>query len=212
MCWVGLVLGSVLTVPAEAALLSRLDGRAAYDDVLDITWVTDAGLSGEGGWREQVAWADGLSLGGAQDWRLASISVAAGLPTGVADRGGIVDCSTSTERACRDNELGYMYYHNLGGSEGDDLTGNQTVDGVDLMNIQSYYWSGTELDSTSAWDFNFGSGTQGLGRKLNDNYGWAVRSGDIAVIPVPPAVWLFGSGLLGLLGLAKRKRWHLMIR
>jgi hypothetical protein len=28
--------------------------------------------------------------------------------------------------------------------------------------------------------------------------------GDCAVIPVPPAVWLFGSGLVGLLGIARR--------
>jgi hypothetical protein len=28
----------------------------------------------------------------------------------------------------------------------------------------------------------------------------------IGVVPIPPAVWLFGSGLLGLIGLARRKR------
>jgi hypothetical protein len=27
-----------------------------------------------------------------------------------------------------------------------------------------------------------------------------------AVVPVPAAVWLFGSGLLGLVGIAKRKK------
>ncbi|HEN46860.1 MAG TPA: VPLPA-CTERM sorting domain-containing protein, partial [Mizugakiibacter sp.] len=26
-----------------------------------------------------------------------------------------------------------------------------------------------------------------------------------AVVPVPAAVWLFGSGLLGLIGMAKRR-------
>lgn len=29
---------------------------------------------------------------------------------------------------------------------------------------------------------------------------------DIAAIPVPPAAWLFGSGLLGLIGIARRKK------
>jgi hypothetical protein len=37
-----------------------------------------------------------------------------------------------------------MFYYNLGGSIGDDKTGNQTVGGVTLYNIQSFYWSGTE--------------------------------------------------------------------
>jgi len=36
---------------------------------------------------------------------------------------------------------------------------------------------------------------------------WAVHAGNVgAVVPVPVAVWLFGSGLLGLLGLARRKQ------
>lgn len=30
--------------------------------------------------------------------------------------------------------------------------------------------------------------------------------GDAAVVPIPSAVWLFGSGLLGLVGLARRKK------
>jgi hypothetical protein len=33
-----------------------------------------------------------------------------------------------------------------------------------------------------------------------------VLSVDAAVVPVPPAVWLFGSGLLGLVGMARRKK------
>lgn len=29
---------------------------------------------------------------------------------------------------------------------------------------------------------------------------------EVAVVPVPPALWLFGSGLLGLIGIARRKK------
>ena len=31
-------------------------------------------------------------------------------------------------------------------------------------------------------------------------------NGNVAVVPVPAAVWLFGSGLLGFVGVARRKR------
>jgi hypothetical protein len=36
----------------------------------------------------------------------------------------------------------------------------------------------------------------------------AISSGTVigAVVPVPPALWLFGSGLLGLIGIARRKK------
>lgn len=51
------VLFAFITVSANAALVSQLGGRAAYDDVLDITWITNAGLSGGNNWDNQVAWA-----------------------------------------------------------------------------------------------------------------------------------------------------------
>jgi hypothetical protein len=37
------------------------------------------------------------------------------------------------------------------------------------------------------------------------NPGGEIR-GQVSAIPVPAAVWLFGSGLLGLIGMARRKR------
>ena len=187
MWWLGLVVGSVFTVPAEAALLGRLpatpggtDYRAAYDDVLDITWVTDAGLSGLRTWPDMFAWAEGLSLLGANDWRLASMSVSAGVPTGNTD--SVVDCETATELACRDNELGYMYYHNLASILVPDKTGTQTVGDVTLTNIQTFYWSGTEISLGTAWNFSFDSGDNlDQTSKASVIAGWAVRDGDIGL-------------------------------
>ena len=191
--WLGLVVGLVFTVPAGAELLGRLpatpggtDYQAAYDDVLDITWVTDAGLSGVGTWPDQVAWAEGLSLGGANDWRLASMSVLAGVPTGRTE--SVVDCEMATELDCRDNELGYMYYHYLPpGSDigGDNKTGTQTVGDVTLMNIQSGYWSGTEIDLDGVWTFRFSNGNNVGVSKASVIAGWAVRDGDIGLLSDP---------------------------
>jgi hypothetical protein len=39
-----------------------------------------------------------------------------------------------------------------------------------------------------------------------DNVGGSWVVSDVAPIPVPAAVWLFGSGLLGLIGMARRKK------
>ena len=201
------ILFSFISVSANAALVSRLGGAAAYDTVLDITWLTDASPIGGGNWDLQVAWADSLDTLGFDDWRLASMSVSAGVPTGTTD--SVVDCSAESELLCRDNELGYMFYQNMGGSFNDDKTGTQTVDGVELTGVQSFYWSGTAYapNPINAWAFDFSDGVQFNGDKIDPGgHGWAVRAGDVSAVPVPAAVWLFGSGLLGLVGMARRKK------
>ena len=202
---------TLITVPTNAALVGRLpttpgvtDFQAAYDTVLDITWLTNASISGSGTWQEQLDWAESLNTAnylGFDDWRLAS--VAAGLPTGIATN--VIDCSTATELACRDNELGYMFYQNMDGSFDDDKSGNQTVDGVLLTDVQSFYWSGTDSTPAFAWLFSFSSGAQFDFSKTTPLYAWAVQSGDIVAVPIPAAGWLFGTGLLGLIGVARRK-------
>ncbi|MGB7934539.1 MAG: PEP-CTERM sorting domain-containing protein [Gammaproteobacteria bacterium] len=37
-------------------------------------------------------------------------------------------------------------------------------------------------------------------------FAWAVHLSDVSAIPVPATVWLFGSGLLGLIGISRRKK------
>ena len=74
------------------------------------------------------------------------------------------------------------------------------------INIQIPYWSVTEHSLSLAWYFRFDSGLQFSVYKPEFKlYGWAVRDGDVLAAPLPAAVWLFGSGLLGLIGIARRK-------
>jgi hypothetical protein len=78
-----------------------------------------------------------------------------------------------------------------------------------LTNLQpGFYWSGTEYAPYNgyAWGFLFNYGAQSASP---DNYGvdyaLAVRSGQVAAVPLPTTAWLFSSGLLGLIGVARRQ-------
>ena len=138
--------------------------------------------------------ADNLVFQGFDDWRLPSMDV--------NGDNSIVDCNGASELACRDNELGYMYYQNLGGTLFDDLTGNQGL----LQNIEFAHWSSTlfALDPSRAWGFGFGRGVQVSGDRDGLDGAWAVRSGDVtAAVPLPSSVALMVVGLLGLV--ASRK-------
>lgn len=52
----------------------------------------------------------------------------------------------------------------------------------------------------AAWDFDTNSGALYKDFKNGWGFAWAVSPGQIAAVPVPGAVWLFGSGLIGFLG------------
>ncbi len=98
--------------------------------------------------------------------------------------------------------MGNLFYNVLGGT-----THNSNYDL--FSNVQSdYYWSITRNADDplrrSSWRFNMGSGRQDIGSNLGGGYAWAVQSGDVSPIPVPAAVWLFSSGLIGLIGVARR--------
>jgi hypothetical protein len=163
-------------------------------------------------WPGALFWIDAMNAAmylGFDDWRLASLSVAGGLPIGSA--ASVVDCSTATEIACRDNELAYMYYWNLtpvGDTPptdlGTDLTGNQAL----IENIQAAYRPSTEFapdPDDLAWVFGFVSGDQlSIDKELTPS-AWAVRPGDVLAVPEPATWLLFGAGLAGL-AFARRSR------
>jgi hypothetical protein len=80
-----------------------------------------------------------------------------------------------------------------------------------FSNVQSNaYWSATEYapGTSNAWGFGFDYGVQGDVGKSVGFYAWAVHSGNVgaAIVPIPAAVWLFGGGLLGLIGVGRRRR------
>jgi len=196
---------SLLTLTTNAALYDRGNGMI-YDDALDITWLQDANYAKTSGydadgrmtWADANTWADQLSYGGFDDWRLASVG---NTPTG----GWNITAG----------ELGHMFYNNLGNTAGTSILGNvsftdaTTGGGIEsFLNVQSdYYWYAEEHGhpSQAAWIFTTFDGNQSNGGVKNNNFlSWAVRAGDVSSVPVPAAAWLFGSALLGLAGVKRR--------
>lgn len=187
---------------ASAILLDR-GPDMVYDNVLNITWTRNANLPGSSilNWANANAFAANLVFGGFNDWRLPYASVAAGVgPITTLPFGQPCSGLPAGELACRNNEMAYMFYYNLGGTFGSPETGTQTaVGGQVLTGIRPVYWSGTEFSSGFAWRFNFVNGDQSPFGKPNQLSAWAVRPGDVvAAVPEPSSLLLIGVGALGL--------------
>lgn len=184
-------------------------------------------------WTTATAWSAQLNFDGLTGWRLATNTpingrsfyivtpaVNGGGPNGVTfNPAQLLDTYNGTSDdgyniTSPNSELAYMFNVNLGLKNLVNATGIHqlnvgtfgNVANLGLVhNLQSNaYWSGTGLVD-GAWYFDTRTGYQSENYKTILQYAWAVRPGDVAAVPVPGAVWLFGSGLLGLLGLKKRK-------
>ena len=197
-------------------LVDRGDGFI-YDSLQNITWTQDANINGLDNWDNQVAWAAGHSqihseYGTFDDWRLPTVTDTGTSGCNYAYTG--TDCGYNVDTST--GEMASLFYDSLGNLAFYDTSGNSSQSGWGLTNTgpftnlqSSYYWSGTEYapDTYDAWDFSFYFGTQGNGSyKFTGYYALAVRSGDVAAVPVPAAVWLFGSALMGLLGVRRWRR------
>ena len=71
--------------------------------------------------------------------------------------------------------------------------------GIPVLNIMNADGSGVDIDG----DGTLGT-TMASGPFAGSPVGFAGQPA--AVVPVPAAVWLFGSGLIGLVGVARRRR------
>jgi Protein of unknown function (DUF1566) len=182
---------------SDAALLGRApltpggtDYQAYYDDVSGITWIRDANFANTSGysaplypfdygggmyWADAQAWAFQLSVAGVDNWRL---------PTQA--------------------EMGHLHYVTLGhvlysSTPSYALINESTAPFVNVG--WQHYWS-----AESGFVFNFREGTYNSNAApTNPNLAWAVTDGDpLAVVPIPPAVWLLSSAV-GLLAWLRRR-------
>lgn len=96
-----------------------------------------------------------------------------------------------------------LFNANLGEALGSSIASSHNADYNLFSNVQTYvYWSDTVYSNTSnkAVIFNTVAGYQGNSIKESLYNAWAVLPGNVAPVPVPSAAWLFGSGLIGLVG------------
>lgn len=173
---------------ASAALVDR-GGGLIYDTDLNVTWLSNASVNGPMIWTQANTWAANFSYYDSvrevtyTDWRLPTVS-----PDGKSS-----------------SEMGHLFYNELGG----------VADHANYSLFQNFqrggYWTGTTFvpGPYDAWTFNFRNGSQNFSYKQGNFYALAVRPGDVAAmpaspVPVPAAAWLLGSGLLGLIGVARR--------
>lgn len=194
---------------AQAELFDK-GGGLIYDDVLKITWLSDANYAQTSGhdadgrmnWTAANAWADNLSFYDSvrnvtySDWRL---------PTALNQDGN----GSCMGYNCN-SEMGHMFYNNMGvGAGGSILDGANNPNFALFTNLQSnVYWSGTAYapNPANAWGFSTDTGYQGSGYQGNVFYAWAVRDGNVAApIPEPETYAMLLAGL-GLLGVVARRR------
>lgn len=113
------------------------------------------------------------------------------------------------------SELTYMYKVNLGLMDnyttiGDyyssfGIFGNafgmgyahpETVGPINNFQTRGYWLSDENVIPAYAWAVDTFNGSLGYTGKAGlPLYAWAVRDGDVAAVPAPPAIWLFASGL-----------------
>jgi len=221
---------SVAATNTHAALYDRGNGMI-YDSSLNITWLQDAnyakttGYDSDGAmtWDQDTAWAANLNYDGLTGWRLASARLN-GTTTFSTD--GSTDLSFNDTRS----EIGHLFLE-LGNKPEYTTSGTflppgffgltntvfvdaDTNQSVSFLNVQNgMYWEAEEnalIPYAAAWSFDTSNGLQNPGEsKAGNLFAWAVHDGDIAnvsSVPVPAAVWLFGSGLLGLATTARRRK------
>jgi len=204
------------------------DYQAYYDTALNITWLANGNLaatqsfgidafSGAMNWFAAQDWITAMNAAnylGKDTWRLPAVTDTGEPGCDVAYQG--TDCGYNVDMST--GEMAHLYYDTLGNVAYRDANGGRTNcsnsppyclsnTGPFSNLLRNYYWYGTDQPThpSDGWGFYFGLGYQDTYVKSEKLYAWAVHDGDpFAPVPIPPAVFLFGSAI-GVIGWMRRK-------
>jgi hypothetical protein len=195
---------SFATGTVQAELIGR-DNGMVYDSTHDLTWLQDANYAVTSGydidglmtWDEAMTWAQNLTHGGYDDWRLPSVS---------------------NPEFPGSGEFSYLYAYGIDCYRYNDWSTDRSGPFDNMPSHVGYYdsvsyWTNYQTGEQTALTYSF----EGAGFWANYYSGnqktalvrvWAVRDGDVAPVPVPPAIFLLGSGILGITGLRRIFSWR----
>jgi hypothetical protein len=151
-------------------------------------------------WLDANGWANGLSYGGFDDWRLPVIAQ--------PDAG----CTLSSAGpppidfgyGCTGSEMGHMFYVNWGAISGVPFDfGTETANLALFQNVErGTYWNRDESLGVNAWYLQTIDGGQFTADKDDLAFAVAVRNGDVGTVavavPAPASVALMLAGIAGL--------------
>ncbi len=180
---------------AQAILIDNDDGTVT-DTATNLMWSKDATLGIGLSWGAATTWADTLSLGSFDDWRL---------PTAFNSDGSGPCLGTN----CNDSEFGSLFYDALG-----NTAGNLTNTGVFNINFnndprldETWFWTNDSPGETCdyfvcverPYYFQFENGQQSGGGFIWESSplnAWAVRDVGTTPVPAPATMALLALGLL----------------
>ncbi|MBK7728744.1 MAG: DUF1566 domain-containing protein [Gammaproteobacteria bacterium] len=201
-----LVLAVSLHANAALETINYLGDTVVKDTDSGLMWLQDANLSNTTmNWTDAKDWAEALDYAGYTDWRLPSAGLLNPDDPGSAYDGS-ADSGYNITRARA--ELAHLYNGVLGNSSKYNADGSESGtwswpgNNGPFVDVVSTYWLAEEFapDTTLAWHFYATNGVQDASLKAAGNLvgAWAVR--DVAAVPLPGALTLFGTALVGLLG------------
>ncbi len=177
--------------------------------------------TGKLNWYGAMAWAHAFNFKGYSDWRLPT-AIDLGKPgCDYANSGS--DCGPNPDTS--HSELAHLYYDELSrksnlnpftfeyqsdfGIFGNGAETDISGDVAPFNNVHAFsYWTrGENLFAPNlAWALSTQFGYQEPINKSAFLYAWLVRTVDVdvATVPTPASVWLFGSAMFGLLAFRKR--------